>query len=269
MRPRPLRVRPAAVAGAFYPDRPDDLRHELEASFAGAVEVDGAEGVPKAIVVPHAGYVYSGPVAASGYARLAPARGRIRRVVLLGPAHRVWVDGMAVPSVDAFDTPLGAVTVDAERRRLVLTHPSVVESDGPHALEHSLEVHLPFLMATLGDDIEVLPIVVGGAPAAAVAEVLDLVWGGDETVIVVSSDLSHYEDYDTAVRLDRATAAAIETGDAELIGDRDACGAYPLRGLLIAARRRGLHVRTVDLRNSGDTAGPRDRVVGYGAFLVS
>jgi MEMO1 family protein len=260
------RIRPPAVAGMFYPD---DAR-ELSAAVARAldVRVPPDEPAPKAIIAPHAGYVYSGPIAGVAYARLRALRDRIARVVLLGPAHRVLVDGLAVSSADAFATPLGTVAIDDELRRRVLALPAVEVNDRAHAGEHSLEVQLPFLQATLGR-FTVLPLAVGDAGANEVAVVLDEVWGGPETLIVVSSDLSHYRDYATARAQDVRTATAIVAGDAAAIGDDDACGARPIRGLLVAARRRGLALRLLDLRSSGDTAGDRDRVVGYGAFAAS
>jgi len=271
------KVRPPAVAGAFYPDEAAALRRALADSFAAArlEPVDDEEGgvrpeeaVPKALVAPHAGYVYSGPVAGSAYARLRRAAGRIERVVLLGPAHRYPLDGVAVSSADAFGTPLGMVPIDAEARDLVLGVPGVRVLDAAHAAEHSLEVHLPFLLDVLGATFRLLPLVVGVTDPAVVADVLAAVWGGPETLVVVSTDLSHYLPYEEAARLDAATAAAIVAGDVGGIADRDACGAYPLRGLLVAAARRSLPLRLLDLRSSGDTAGGRDRVVGYGAFAV-
>lgn len=254
------------MAGLFYPADPDELRATVDRALAVPVPAD--EPAPKAVIVPHAGYVYSGPTAGVAYARLARLRDRIAHVVLLGPAHRVWVDGLAVSGADAFETPLGAVQVDDALRRRALAHPAVRIDDHAHASEHSLEVQLPFLVRTLGR-FTLLPLAVGGARAADVASVLDLVWGGDETLVVVSSDLSHYHDYATARARDTRTTAAIVAGRGDDVSDDDACGARPIRGLLEAARSRGLAVRVLDLRNSGDTAGDRDRVVGYGAFALS
>ncbi|MEQ8194650.1 MAG: AmmeMemoRadiSam system protein B, partial [Rhodospirillales bacterium] len=222
--------------------------------------------LPKAIIAPHAGYIYSGPIAASVYARLKPLRGRIERVVLLGPCHRVAVRGLALSGADAFATPLGNVPVDKEAVAALAGLPQVSTFDATHAQEHSLEVHLPFLQEILGA-FKLVPLVVGDASADQVAEVLERLWGGPETLIVVSSDLSHYLDYDTANRLDRETCAAIESLDFTRIGRDQACGRIPVSGLLALAKRRGLGVDTLDLRNSGDTAGPRDRVVGYGAWM--
>ena len=223
--------------------------------------------VPKAIIAPHAGYVYSGPVAATVYARLRAGRDQIRKVVLLGPAHRVYVDGLAVSRADAFETPLGLVVVDVEARDRIIQLPGVTLNDSAHAQEHSLEVHLPFLQRVLGD-FQLLPLVVGDATPDTVAGVLDEVWGGPETLVVVSTDLSHYHDHNTAQTLDRATAAAIVARRYDAIAPSDACGAHPVRGLLAAAEQRQLDVQLIDLRTSGDTAGDRDRVVGYGAFVV-
>jgi MEMO1 family protein len=256
-------VRNPAVAGLFYPADPRELRAMIAGFFAEA-KAEGA--VPKAIIAPHAGYVYSGPIAASVYARLRPARGRITRVVLLGPAHRVGFEGLALANADCFVTPLGRVPVDAEAVALVVDLPQVHRLDAAHAQEHSLEVHLPFLQEALGE-FRLLPLVVGDTTPDEVGEVLERLWGGEETLIVVSSDLSHYRDYATAQRLDRATSDAIERLAPEAIGYDQACGRNPVNGLLRAARRHGLHAHTIDLRNSGDTAGSRDRVVGYGAYV--
>ncbi len=261
-----MRVRPPAVAGTFYPDDADVLAAEVD-RFVRDASYDGAP--PKAIIVPHAGYVYSGPIAGSGYAAVAPLRGAVSRVVLLGPAHRVPFAGLAVPSVDAFVTPLGPVEIDTLARDAALACEGVVVDDVPHAGEHSLEVHLPFLQRELGTTFRVLPLVVGQASPAIVAGVLDALWGGDETLIVVSTDLSHYERYESARAHDARTVAAILAGDVDAIGPYDACGAYPVRGVLAAARRHALDVRLLDARNSGDTAGSRDRVVGYGAFALT
>jgi hypothetical protein len=260
------RTRPMAVADLFYPGDPTRLAAAVTA--ATDLAVPDSEPRPKALIVPHAGYVYSGPTAGIGYARLRPLRDRVSRVVLVGPAHRVWVDGLAVSGAEAFATPLGRVAIDDELRRRVLALPAVRVDDRAHAPEHSLEVQLPFLQRTLGA-FTLLPLVVGDATDDQVAAVLEAVWGGPETLLVVSSDLSHYHDYATARARDRRTAAAITARDAAAIDDDDACGARPIRGLLVAACRHGLEVRLLDLRNSGDTAGDRDRVVGYGAFALS
>ena len=222
---------------------------------------------PKALIVPHAGYVYSGPVAASAYARLRSARGRIRRVVLLGPSHRVGFRGLALSGADWFETPLGRIAVDHEAEAALHGLPSVQVLPRAHAEEHSLEVHLPFLQQVL-DEFTLVPIVVGESTPAEVAEVLERLWGGDETLIVISSDLSHYHDYETARARDAATSRSIEALRYEDIDAGDACGRGPVSGLLHYARDHGLRVQTLDLRNSGDTAGARDRVVGYGAWAV-
>jgi len=256
-------VRPAAVAGMFYSAAPSRLAAEVRAHLAGATP-EANRALPKAVIVPHAGFVYSGPIAAVAYARLADLRGVVRRVVLLGPAHRVAVRGLAVPTVRAFATPLGEVSIDAAAIARVASLPQVVASDRPHADEHALEVQLPFLQTVL-EDFALVPFVVGSASADEVAAVLDALWGGPETLIVVSSDLSHYHPYDQARRIDRATADAILALEPGLDHEQ-ACGATPVNGLLTCARRRGLKPVLLDLRNSGDTAGDRSRVVGYAAF---
>jgi len=261
-------VRPAAVAGMFYPAAPAALAADVRAHLSGAqTRLPPAGAVPKALVAPHAGYVYSGPIAASVYARLAAGRDTIRRVVLLGPTHRVPVRGLALPSVRAFGTPLGTVDVDRAAAAAALTLPQVCESDAAHALEHSLEVQLPFLQAVLGH-FSIVPFAVGDATPREVAEVIELLWGGPETLIVISSDLSHYHRYADAREIDRATSAAILALSATLEHDQ-ACGATPINGLLLAARRHGLRPELLDLRNSGDTAGDKSRVVGYASFAFT
>lgn len=261
----PQRIRPPAVAGMFYPGHAPALTDTLASLIkAAARSLPEKPVVPKAIIAPHAGYVYSGPIAASVYARLAPAAASIRRVVLLGPTHRVGVQGLALPSATHFMTPLGAVAIDADGAAQLADLPQVVVADPPHAQEHSLEVQLPFLQFVLAN-FRVLPLAVGHVSANAVAEVLDRLWGGPETLIVVSSDLSHYLPYAAAQDIDATTASRIVALDPHIAHD-EACGATPVNGLLLAAARHGLRAERIDLRNSGDTAGDRSRVVGYGAF---
>jgi len=256
------RPRPPAAAGRFYPGDPATLAREIDQALATARPASGP--TPKALIAPHAGYVYSGPIAASAYAALDPVRDSVRRVVLLGPCHRVAVRGLALPSADAFDSPLGRVPVDRAAVAALSGMPQVVVSAAAHAQEHSLEVQLPFLQRVLRD-FAIVPLAVGDATADEVADVLERLWGGPETLILISSDLSHYLCYDDAVRTDRATADAILALDPELDHEQ-ACGATPIAGLLSVARRRGLVPRLLDLRNSGDTAGDRRHVVGYAAF---
>ena len=257
-------VRPAAVAGMFYPEAAPALGAQVRAYLEHAVTAPRA-AQPKALIVPHAGYVYSGPIAAAAYARLAGGFDAIRRVVLLGPAHRVPFRGLAVPSADAFATPLGEIEVDRRAIACALELSQVSESDRAHALEHSLEVQLPFLQ-TLLRSFRLVPFAVGDATAEEVAEVIELLWGGPETLIVVSSDLSHYHTYGEARALDKATADAVMQLSPTL-GYKQACGALPINGLLTVARRHGLKPELLDLRNSGDTDGDKFRVVGYGSFV--
>ena len=261
-------VRVPAVAGAFYPADRDELAARVDGMLKEALARGqrGARVPPKAIIAPHAGFVYSGPIAASAYARFTPSRHAVKRVVLLGPAHRVYVEGLAVSSAEGFATPLGEVPVDRAAVARIAALPKVHVSDQAHASEHSLEVHLPFLQRVL-ETFSLVPLVVGRASPPEVAEVLRALWGENDTVIVVSSDLSHYLDYEAARRLDAATARSITEIDQDGVSDEGACGRAPIRGLLVEARRRGMTATLVDLRNSGDTAGPRDRVVGYGSFL--
>ena len=226
------------------------------------------EPAPKAIIAPHAGYIYSGPIAASAYARLEGARRVIRRIVLIGPAHYEAFAGLATSAVDAFATPLGLVSLDQEASARIRALPHVRAREAAHAEEHCLEVHLPFLQTIL-TEFTLVPLLVGEASDEQISQVLEALWGGPETRVVVSSDLSHFHDYPTAQSLDRATAHAIEALRGADMGGEQACGCEPIRGLLRSARTHGLHARTVDLRNSGDTAGSRERVVGYGAFVFS
>lgn len=256
--------RDAAVAGTFYPADPETLRADIR-RYLSACAVGSA--APKALIVPHAGFIYSGPVAAHAYARLGAARNIIRRVVLIGPSHFVALSGLAVPAAEAFRSPLGPVALDREAigRLCGLAYASVFEA--AHVREQSLEVQLPFLQLSL-DRFALVPLVAGDVSTEAVAEVIELLWGGPETLIVVSSDLSHYLDYDTAHRRDAATAQAIMGNMPERLGPEDACGYAGIRGLLAVARQRGLRVEAIDVRSSGDTAGSRDCVVGYGAFSI-
>lgn len=259
-----MSARSAAVAGMFYPGDSRELADTVRRMIARADVRPGSR--PKALIVPHAGYVYSGPIAATAYRQLDGVAERITRVVLLGPAHRVALNGMAFPSVDTFTVPTGDVRLDRRAIDTALTLPGTCVSDHAHALEHCLEVHLPFLQAVLGD-FELIPIVVGRCAPSEVARVLESLWGGDETLIVVSSDLSHYHPYDEARIIDAHTTARILARSTDLTGE-EACGAHAINGLLLTARGLGLSVHALDVRNSGDTAGDRRQVVGYGAYAL-
>ena len=259
-------IRPAAVAGMFYPRDARELQRDLADLIDGVENLAPRFGHPKALVAPHAGYIYSGPVAARAYDELGAARGIVRRVVLLGPVHRVPVRGMALPGAEAFDTPLGRVPVDAEGVRLLAPFRQVVASPAAHAAEHSLEVQLPFLQKMLGE-FALLPLAVGDARPQEVREVIERLWGGAETLFVVSTDLSHYHPYEEARAIDRSTLARIASFDTD-INHEEACGATPLNGFLAAAKARGMSIRLLGACNSGDTAGGKDRVVGYCAFAL-
>lgn len=263
-RAAPQRPRRPAVAGLFYPAEAETLGRMVNEFLAG---VDAGSFVPKALVAPHAGYIYSGSTAAVAYAQVRAAAERYRRVILLGPSHRVPFTGIALCSADAYLTPLGPVRIDTEASQAIAHVPTVRILDAAHLPEHSLEVHLPFLQTVL-EDFTLVPLVVGEAPREHVSQVLEALWDDPATLVVVSSDLSHYLDYETAVGVDRATSRAIEALDAH-IRPEQACGCRPLNGLLHFARERGLRVKTLKLCNSGDTAGSRDRVVGYGAYAVA
>lgn len=262
-------VRPPAVAGAFYPGERQTLSGTVASllATAGARQNGASSATPKVLIVPHAGYVYSGEMAARGYARLSAARGTIRRVVLLGPVHRVPVRGLALPGTQAFATPLGEVALDAQAVAALSKLPQVVVNPTVHAREHALEVQLPFLQSVL-DDFTLLPLAVGDATSQEVAEVLETVWGGPETLIVISSDLSHYLPYPTAQAIDRATVDRILALHGPLSHEQ-ACGGTPINGLLLAAQRHHLQPELLGLCNSGDTAGDRQRVVGYTAIAFT
>lgn len=258
-------VRQAAVAGAFYPGQGPALADNVRALLARAQpDAERHAGLPKALIVPHAGYIYSGATAARAYARLSAGRQTIRRVVLLGPVHRVPVRGLALAGADSFATPLGTIEVDQAAIAAITGLPQVVLSPPAHAMEHSLEVQLPFLQTVL-EDFKLVPLAVGDATADEVAEVLERLWGGAETLIVISSDLSHFLPYRSAQAVDRQTVQSILALDARLTHEQ-ACGGTPVNGLLQAARHHHLRPRLLELCNSGDTAGDKNRVVGYAAL---
>jgi AmmeMemoRadiSam system protein B/AmmeMemoRadiSam system protein A len=260
-------IRPAAVAGAFYPAPADEVRRLIALLLAAAPRAAGPP--PKAVIVPHAGWVYSGPIAAHAYARLAPLAGRVSRVVLLGPAHRISYRGIALSGADAWASPLGPIALDvAGAQALARPLPGIGRFDDAHAQEHSLEVQVPFIQTVLGLGVQLLPLLVGDEPPELVDQAIDLAWGGPETVVIVSTDLSHFLDAEACAQKDAATRAAIEDLAPERLERDDACGRLPLAGLLLVARRRGMRIETLDVRHSGDTAGTRDRVVGYGAWAL-
>jgi MEMO1 family protein len=259
------KMRTPAVAGTFYPSDPQQLRSDVERLLREARATDVA---PKALIAPHAGYIYSGPIAATAYKALGARAADVRRVVLLGPSHFVPFRGIARPGDGPFMTPLGAVELDAQAFELIAGRHGVIRLPEAHEREHSLEVQLPFLQVALRD-FKLVPLAVGYASDEDVAAVLDALWGGPETLIVISSDLSHYRSYEAAAVIDGETARAIERLDERALDGEHACGCHPIRGLLRAARERGMRVVPLDRRNSGDTAGDRRRVVGYGAWAFS
>ena len=256
------------MAGFFYPEDSAELESAVRTYLAAVPVVPDTAKIPKALIVPHAGFAYSGPVAASAYARIAGQRDVIRRVILLGPSHRVALRGLAASSADCFATPLGDVPLDRKAIDSILELPQVQILDAAHRDEHSLEVQLPFLRYLLAD-FSLVPLSVGDAEPEQIDEVIERLWGGEETLIVVSSDLSHFYDYETARSLDAATTRAIEALDPYGLDSKSACGRVPARGLLVAAKQHGLTVETVDLRSSGDTAGNKREVVGYGSYVFA
>jgi AmmeMemoRadiSam system protein B/AmmeMemoRadiSam system protein A len=259
-------VRPAAVAGAFYPGSAAQLSLELGELLDGVDNFEPKLGFPKALIVPHAGYMYSGPVAARAYDELAAARGIVKRVVLIGPSHFVGGRGLALPECEAFETPLGRIPLDAAGIAALADLKQVVKSAAAHSQEHSLEVQLPFLQKMLGN-FSLVPIAAGAALTEEVAEVLERLWGGPETLIVISTDLSHYHDYEEARRIDGATLERIAAYAADL-NYEEACGATGLNGLLVVASNKGLSIKLLAACNSGDTAGSKARVVGYSSFAL-
>lgn len=256
-------IREGAVAGFFYPDAKSELSQQV-ASFLNQAKT--LDIFPKAMIVPHAGYAYSGPIAGTAYATLQQHRQQITTVILLGPSHRVSFHGLAAPTQDTFRTPLGPVAIDQTKLKSLTRFKQFLFLDEAHDQEHSLEVHLPFLQKVL-DNFSLLPLAIGEAKAAEVSEILGALYEDEHTLIVVSSDLSHYLSYEKGAALDRRTANAIEKLDAHHIEPHQACGHLGIHGLLSFAQQKGFSVKTLDLRNSGDTAGSKDRVVGYGAFV--
>lgn len=264
-------IRPAAVAGMFYPDNPGELGttvekllESVEAKDFGDVPADG----PKAVIAPHAGYIYSGMCAAGAYRCLALARKAVERVVILGPVHRVPVDGLVTSSADFWRTPLGDVPVDVQKVNQLTDFPQVTVNDRAHSAEHSIEVHLPFLQSIFPEGFSIIPLLVGRASPEEISEVIEYLWDGPETRFVVSSDLSHYLGYNEARALDAETAKAIEQLEWTSIGYEQACGRLPISGMLKTAVAHDLRIDRVALCNSGDTAGPKDRVVGYGSWIL-
>lgn len=260
-------IRQPAVSGSFYPDNPKILRAMLE-DYLQQVVITPADKAPRAVIVPHAGYIYSGEIAASAYARLRPKRSIIKRVVILGPSHRVGFSGLALSHAEVFKTPLGDIPLDTTAIATLVNFPFVEYMDQAHLYEHSLEVQLPFLQVTL-DSFQLIPIVVGDCSAEQIEQVLELFYGKDDTLIVISSDLSHFHDYATAQQLDKETSEKIERLDYQHLDYDSACGRAPVSGLLALAKNKSLRVETIDLRNSGDTAGDKSRVVGYGAYVIN
>ncbi len=257
-------IRKPVVAGMFYPANPQTLKSDIQNYLKKAKVCDF---VPKALIAPHAGYLYSGEVAASAYVLLDKIKDKIKRVVLLGPSHRVGFHGVATTSADFYQTPLGVVSIDKEANASLEGMSQVSCFDRAHSQEHSLEVHVPFLQETLGE-FSLVPLVVGDASPEDVGEVILKLWGGDETLVVISTDLSHFENYETAQKLDAKTCKAIEEFKPEDLDFHDACGRVPVSGMMCAAIKKELKITTLDLRNSGDTAGDKDRVVGYGAWAL-
>lgn len=258
-------IRSPAVAGLFYPDDRHDLLEMVRGFLSGPAL---AVPAPKALIAPHAGFLYSGPVAGTAFAQLQTVRDSITRVVLAGPSHRLAFPGIALSNARAFQTPLGPVPVDAEALECVLDQPEVTVFEPAHVQEHSLETHLPFLQVAL-KSFSIIPLVVGDATSDGVANVFERLWGGPETLICISSDLSHYHPYEQARRMDAATSHAIEHLHEAAVDAQHACGWLPVRGLILAAKKHGLTARALDVRNSGDTAGSRDQVVGYGAYAFA
>ncbi|ARN75998.1 AmmeMemoRadiSam system protein B [Oceanicoccus sagamiensis] len=262
-------VRQPAVAGLFYPGSAQQLLKDVKQLLSDASQAQQHSPIQaKAIIVPHAGYIYSGSTAAKAFSALGPKASTIKRVVMVGPAHRVKLRGLAISDVQYFRTPLGDIPIDQEANSACLNLPEVQIMDSAHWQEHSLEVQLPFLQAVL-EDFSLVPVIVGDSTSAEVQALLDLLWGGPETLIVISSDLSHFHDYSTAQYIDRSTCEAIEHFDLDHIDLKQACGSIGLKALLQAAKHRNMQVHTLGLCNSGDTSGDQERVVGYGSWAFT
>ncbi|MEQ8286879.1 AmmeMemoRadiSam system protein B [Thalassospira sp.] len=265
-------IRPPAVAGSFYPADADILRSEIDGLIDAALHSDVTQddAIPKAIIVPHAGLMFSGAIAALGFATVRALKGKIKRILIIGPAHRMAFQGIALAKADGFATPLGNLRCDLGALQTALALPQVQILDDAHKQEHGLEIELPFIQRLFGEnaDIGIVPLLVGRCSPRQVNEVIEKLWGGPETLIVISSDLSHFHDYDTAKNMDGRTRAMIEAFDAENIGSDDACGALPVAGMLLSARKRNMRIATLGMRNSGDVTGDKSRVVGYGAWAL-
>ncbi len=259
-----MSIRQAAVAGQFYPADKIQLQTQIDQLMATGKVQSGAR--PEALIVPHAGYVFSGRTAAQAYQSLISRRHEIKRVILFGPAHRVYLAGMALPSVDSFRTPLGDIPLDRENIARVATLPGVIESDEVHRLEHSLEVQLPFLQSIL-DDFLLIPVAVGDCDADTVASLLDSLWGGNDSLTIISTDLSHFHPYDVAEKIDASTCQKILDKSSNLTG-KEACGARVLNGLMRSKHAQALDIELLACCNSGNTAGDKNRVVGYGSFIL-
>lgn len=257
-------ARRTAVAGSFYPDDKETLL-EMVNGYLDNIDII-APPVPKAIIAPHAGYIYSGQIAARAYKLFVPAKNAIKKVILLGASHRVSFDGIALPSVDEFETPLGNVKIDHDTINILKNLHCSIISDEVHAEEHSLEVHLPFIQACLGNDVKIVPALTGNVSPSEVADFIEAAWNSDDTVVAVSSDLSHYLPYDECKQVDAKTTEAIENLNINGLDHDSACGRLAICGLLKVARNKGLEVKTIDVCNSGDTAGNKTSVVGYGAW---
>jgi AmmeMemoRadiSam system protein B/AmmeMemoRadiSam system protein A len=265
-------IRPPAVAGTFYPADADILRREIDGLMDAAVHSDATQktATPKAIIVPHAGLTFSGSLAALGFATMRAFKGQIKRILILGPAHRMAFQGIALAKADGFATPLGTMRCDLLALQTALSLPQVQMLDDAHKLEHGLEIELPFIQRLFGEnaDIGIVPLLVSRCNPRQVGELIEKLWGGPETLIVISSDLSHFHDYDTAKRMDANTRRMIENFDAENIGSDDACGALPVAGMLLCARSRNMRIETLGMHNSGDVTDDKSRVVGYGAWAL-
>lgn len=258
-------VRMPAVAGSFYPGYAEELNKAVEL-YLNDADANLAQTKPLAMIVPHAGYIYSGPIAASGYKQLIPYASEIERVVLMGPSHRVPFMGIATPTDDYFETPLGDIPIDFESISLLKNLSFVQELQAAHQQEHSLEVQLPFLQKII-PNFKLIPLVIGQANDQQVSDVIEQLWHVPNTLFVMSSDLSHYLNYESAQLSDKATCDAIEALQPQVIDYDQACGRAAIAGMLLTAKHHELQVKTLDLRNSGDTAGTKDRVVGYGCWV--
>ena len=259
------KIKQADVAGMFYPGEEASLRQMVDGFIQKALSFDLR---PRAIIAPHAGYIYSGSIAGTAYKTIAAVRDQIENVIIMSPAHRFYLRGIALHMADAFATPLGNIPVNIGIVKKIKQFSSVQWEERSFIQEHGLETHLPFIQRAFKPGIKIVPMIVGECQESEVAEILESVWEDPRNFVIISSDLSHFHSYADAKKLDRNTVDLIQNLDSQSLDTEFACGHYPICGLLNLARNRKLKIKALDIRSSGDTAGSKESVVGYGSFAV-